>query len=94
MIDEKLQAELSFLHNAEKQAVQGMLMTALQYGFQLRELMQLAEKYRTSVAVMECRNGECIVNYATAEGYFSRNFGIRYQDAVNFAEQCDNWLYQ
>ncbi|EAN9728305.1 hypothetical protein FKH18_23980 [Salmonella enterica] len=96
MTDENItiQAHLNFLHNAEKQAVQGMLLTAIQHGFQLNELILLAKKYNASIAVMEYRNGDCIVNYATADGYFTRNFGIHYQDAADFAEQFDTWWYQ
>lgn len=50
MTDENItiQAHLNFLHNAEKQAVQGMLLTAIQHGFQLDELILLAGKYNAS----------------------------------------------
>ncbi|MDN8600293.1 hypothetical protein Q0A17_12860 [Citrobacter sp. S2-9] len=96
MNDMTLQAQINFLHNTEKQAVQSMLTTAIQYGFQLDELVRLADKYQTSAAIMEIssQNGDCIVNYANGEGYFTRRFGIHYQDAANFVEQFDTWWYQ
>ncbi|APV90401.1 hypothetical protein [Salmonella enterica] len=94
MNNENYQAQLNFLRNAEMQAVQSMLLTALQHGFQLNELIILAQKYDTSAALMEYRNGECFVNYATSDGYFTRNFGIHYQQANDFAEQFDTWWYQ
>ncbi|MFG6656231.1 hypothetical protein ACG0Z5_17425 [Scandinavium sp. M-37] len=84
---------LRFLHNAEKQAVQGMLLTALQHGFQLDDLLQLAKQYDTSAAMMEYRSGECVVSYATANGYAQQNFGLRYEEAVEFVEQFDAWWY-
>lgn len=94
MNDMVLQAQINVLHNAEMQAVQGMLLTALQHGFQLNELTVLADKYKTNAAVMEYRRGDCIVNYATADGYFTRNFGIHYQEAADFVEQFETWWYQ
>jgi hypothetical protein len=94
MNDIVLQAQINILHNAEMQAVQNMLTTALQHGFQLNELSLLAKKYATNAAVMEFRNGDCVVNYADGEGYFSRNFGLRYQDAAEFVELFDTWWYQ
>ncbi|MGL4724541.1 MAG: hypothetical protein ACRCWW_08585 [Scandinavium sp.] len=96
MIDENtdIQLQLSFLHNAEKQAVQGMLLTALEHGFQLNDLLLLASVYNASAAMLEYRNGECVVNYATAEGYDRRNFGLHYQDAFDFAEGFGTWWYQ
>ncbi|TKV13929.1 hypothetical protein FDX19_01830 [Citrobacter sp. wls619] len=96
MNDMVLQAQLNVLHNTEKQAVQSLLTTALQHGFQLAELTRLAEKYHTSVAVMEInnRNGDCIVNYANGSGYFTRQFGLHYGDASEFVEQFDTWWYQ
>lgn len=39
MNNENYQAQLNFLRNAEMQAVQSMLLTALQHGFQLNELI-------------------------------------------------------
>ncbi|EBX8629383.1 hypothetical protein U1K26_000893 [Salmonella enterica] len=94
MNNEELQAQINLLHNAEMQAVQTMLLTALQHGFQLEELIKLTEKYKTSAALMEYRNGNCIVNYATPDGYFTRNFGINYQQASDFVEEFDTWWYQ
>ncbi|EBL8291872.1 hypothetical protein DLP14_14565 [Salmonella enterica] len=96
MTDENIaiQAQINFLRNAEKQAVQGMLLTAMQHGFQLAELTLLAKKYQTSAALMEYRNGDCIVNYATPDGYFTRNFGVHYQQACDFVEEFDTWWYQ
>ncbi|EBM5747164.1 hypothetical protein D1298_08020 [Salmonella enterica] len=94
MNNENYQAQLNFLRNAEMQAVQSMLLTALQHGFQLDELITLAQKYETSAALMEYRNGDCLVSYATPDGYFTRNFGIHYQQANDFAEQFDTWWYQ
>ncbi|EBZ5774466.1 hypothetical protein FZU01_20825 [Salmonella enterica subsp. enterica] len=94
MNNEELQAQINLLHNAETQAVQTMLLTALQHGFQLEELIKLTEKYKTSAALMEYRNGNCIVNYATPDGYFTRNFGINYQQASDFVEEFDTWWYQ
>lgn len=93
MNDMTLQAQINFLHNTEKQAVQSILTTALQHGFQLEELTRLAEKYHASAAVMEIsnRNGDCIVNYANSEGYFTRRFGVHYQEAADFVEQFDTW---
>lgn len=94
MNNEQLQAQMNLLHNAETQAVQTMLLTALQHGFQLEDLIKLTEKYKTSAALMEYRNGDCIVNYATEKGYFTRNFGVNYQQASNFVEEFDTWWYQ
>ncbi|HAV1239954.1 TPA: hypothetical protein JGU28_004765 [Salmonella enterica] len=96
MNDITLQAQINFLHNTEKQAVQSMLTTALQHGFQLDELIRLAEKYHASAAVMEVnnRNGDCIVTYASGDGYFTRRFGLHYEDAYKFVEQFDTWWYQ
>ncbi|EBE1092631.1 hypothetical protein SP747_005294 [Salmonella enterica] len=94
MNDMVLQAQINVLHSAETQAVQSMLITALQHGFQLNELIMLARKYNTSAAVMEYRCGDCIVSYATTDGYFTRNFDIHYQEAVDFVEQFDIWWYQ
>lgn len=94
MNDESYQAQLNILRNAEMQAVQSMLLTALQHGFQLDELITLAQKYQTSVALMEYRNGDCFVSYATSDGYFTHNFGVHYQQANDFAEQFDTWWYQ
>lgn len=94
MNNENVQTQLSLLRNAEIQAVQSMLLTALQHGFQLDELIKLAQKYQTSAALMECHHGDCIVNYATAEGYFTRNFGVHYQQASDFAEAFGTWWYQ
>ncbi len=94
MNDESYQAQLNFLRNAEMQAVQSMLLTALQHGFQLDELITLAQKYQTSAALMEHRNGDCFVSYANADGYFTHNFGVHYQQANEFAEQFDTWWYQ
>ncbi|HAT6801823.1 TPA: hypothetical protein JAN03_07340 [Citrobacter freundii] len=94
MNNENLQAQLSLLRNAETQAVQSMLLTALQHGFQLEELIKLTQKYQTSAALMEYSNGNCIVNYATEEGYFTRHFGVNYQQACDFVEEFDTWWYQ
>ncbi|EAN4681526.1 TPA: hypothetical protein H2W70_004162 [Salmonella enterica] len=94
MNNEELQAQINLLRNAETQAVQTMLLTALQHGFQLEELIKLTEKYKTNAALMECRNGDCIVNYATPNGYFTRNFGVNYQQANDFVEEFDTWWYQ
>ncbi|HBT4924903.1 hypothetical protein [Klebsiella pneumoniae] len=94
MNNENDQAQLNCLRNAEMQAVQSMLLTALQHGFQLDELITLAQKYQTSAALMECHHGDCKVSYATSEGYFSRSFGVCYQQASEFAEQFDTWWYQ
>ncbi|EMS8291057.1 hypothetical protein DQD89_20690 [Salmonella enterica subsp. enterica] len=96
MTDENIaiQAQINLMHNAEMQAVQSMLLTALQFGFQLGELIKLTQKYQTSAALMECRNGDCIVNYATPDGYFTRNFGVNYQQANDFVEEFDTWWYQ
>ncbi|EAS1759743.1 hypothetical protein BH012_09960 [Salmonella enterica] len=90
----QLQAQINLLHNAETQAVQSMLLTALQHGFLLDELIKLAKKYQTNAALLEFHNGDCMVNYATAEGYFTRRFGLNYQQANDFAEQFDTWWCQ
>nr|WP_127377332.1 hypothetical protein [Morganella morganii] len=89
-----IQSLIDCQNNIETQAVQTMLLTALQHGFQLNDLIELAEKYQTSAAVMECHNNDCFVNYANAQGYFTRRFGLRYQEATDFAEQFDTWWYQ
>lgn len=97
MTDENItiQAQINLLRNAEKHAVQTMLLTALQHGFQLDELIKLAAKYRTSVAVIECHSDRWQVIFATRHGYASRRFSTeQQQQAINFAEQFDNWWYQ
>ncbi|MCX8967309.1 hypothetical protein EHW66_20735 [Erwinia psidii] len=94
MDNENLQVQFNLLHQAETQAVQSMLLTALQHGFQLDELIKLTQKYQTSAALMECRNNDCIVNYATPDGYFTRHFGTDYQQASDFVEKFDTWWYQ
>ncbi|HCR1141739.1 TPA: hypothetical protein OMU28_004009 [Klebsiella aerogenes] len=92
--DNDLQMQLSFQRNAEKQAVQGMLLTALEHGFQLSDLLLLAGQYNASAALLEYRKEECVVSYATADGYDNRNFGLNYQDAFDFAEEFGTWWYQ
>lgn len=94
MTDANIQNLTQCLYNIEMQAVQTMLITALQHGFQLDDLIRLSQKYQTSAAVMECHNNGCLVNYTTPEGYFTQHFGADLQQAANFAEQFDTWWYQ
>jgi len=83
------------LHDAEKRAVQTMLLTALQHGFQLDELIKLTARYRTCVAVIECNRDHWLVKFASRDGYASRRFDTsQHQQAIDFAEQFDNWWYQ
>lgn len=90
----KLHHIIECIHDTETKAVQTMLLTALQHGFQLDELIKLAKKYQTNAAVMECHNDICLVNYANSDGYFTRRFGTNYQQASDFAEKFDSWWYQ
>ncbi|EAS1759895.1 hypothetical protein BH012_20025 [Salmonella enterica] len=88
-----LQCELNLLHNQEMIAIQQMLLLALRNGFSVGELTKFAGHYQTNAAVVENRNGNYYVNYATGDGYFSRSFGYDYQCAQNFADTFDTWWY-
>ena len=86
--------ELDYLRKTDKQAVQEMLLTALQHGFRLKELTVLAGHYNTSVAFMQFCNNESTVFYASARGYFSRCFGDGYEEAVAFLGQFEYWRFR
>lgn len=90
----KIQHVTDCIYVAEKKAVQTMLVTALQHGFQIDDLIKLAKKYQTSAAIMECNDDNCQINYANQDGYFTRRFGNNYQQASKFAESFDTWWYQ
>lgn len=89
-----VRTELDYLRKMDKQAVQEMLLTALQHGFRLEELTALAGHYQTSVAFMQYCNNECTVFYASAGGYFSQCFGDHYQEAVAFLGQFEYWRFR
>ncbi|WMY72494.1 hypothetical protein RHD99_13465 [Buttiauxella selenatireducens] len=93
-MNRETEVPLCLLRQAEKQAVQGMLLTALQHGFQLSDLLLLAKQYDARAALLEYRGGGCVVRYVTAQGYAQQNFGLREQEAVDFVEQFDVWWYQ
>ena len=94
MDHEHYQDNIHLLNIIETQAVQSMLLTSLRHGFLLDELIKLTKKYQTGAALVEYHDGDCIVNYATADGYFTRNFGRQYQQASDFVKQFDIWWYQ
>lgn len=86
-----LQCELSLLNNIETVAVQQMLLLALRNGFSIEELIKFARHYQTNAAVVENRNGNYYVNYATGDGYFSRCFDYDHPGAQKFANMFDTW---
>lgn len=89
-----IQARVNLMKLTEAKAVQGMLLIALQHGFQIQTLIELARDYQTSAAVLEYFNDECTVYYATEDGYFTKKFEARFQEACDFAETFDSWWYQ
>lgn len=94
MANDKIHNIVNYQYLAEKQAVGQMLIIALRHGFQLDELIQLANKYQTCVAVLEYHNNHSRVNFATREGYFTHQFDGDIKAATDFVERFDIWWYQ
>jgi hypothetical protein len=68
-----------------------MLLTAQEHSFQF---FAIAGQYNASATMLAYRNRECVVSYATADGYDNRNVGQNYQNTFDFTEGFETRWYQ